>query len=134
MNGEQVLALRPHHGLCLLLFCADGHSVRYANKMRQLIGRIERGEVTHIRLISTLDEICGHCPHNQNGVCQKEEEVFPSDVGILEHCGLQFGDVVAWTELRRKLRACVVEAGVLGQVCRGCMYLVRCEGEAVCVV
>ncbi|MCL2841902.1 MAG: DUF1284 domain-containing protein [Oscillospiraceae bacterium] len=130
MRPKQVLALRPHHALCLLLFCPDGHSVRYAEKMRQLIRRIEQEEGSHIRMIPTPDEICGYCPYYDQGLCQKEDEVFCSDVNVLARCGLRFGDVVPWAELRRGLIAHIVEAGVIDEVCRGCMYLVRCRGRA----
>jgi len=129
MRAEQILALRPHHALCLLLFCAEGHSARYAGKMRALIGQIERGEITGIRMIAALDEICGYCPHNENGLCAKEDEVLRSDARILALCGLTVGESISWAELKQRLVETIITQNALAHVCDGCTYLKRCEGK-----
>jgi len=129
MYPEKVLSLRPHHALCLLLFCAVGHSERYASKMRQLIGAMEQGKIQTIRMIEELDEICGYCPHNQGGFCEKADEVSVSDAKILALCGMTVGESLSWIELRQRLISHIVSQSVLADVCAGCVYLKRCAGQ-----
>jgi len=124
------LALRPHHALCLLLFCPAGHSIRYANKMRQLVLSLEQREIQNVRMIKELDEICGYCPHNKKGLCEKADEVLQSDAKILALCGMISGESISWMELRRRLLEDIVTKNTLACVCKGCVYLKRCEDKA----
>ena len=123
------LSLRPHHALCLLLFSPEGHSERYANKMQQLLAAIAQGEIKCIRMIEELDEICGYCPHNQNGRCEKADEVEDSDAKILRILGMEVNESISWIELTRRLRDDIVAENALPCVCKGCVYLSRCVGK-----
>ena len=126
----RVLSLRPHHALCLLLFHPKGHSVRYANKMRQLIDTITQEKIQTVRMTAELDEICGHCPYNKQGHCEKSDEVSRSDAEILARCGLTVGESISWVSLRRRLLENIVAPNALSCVCAGCVYIERCKHTA----
>ena len=119
--------LRPHHGLCILLFSEEGHSAGYAAIMRKYISKLSENLQTEVILCAELDGICGICRHNNNSACEMAPGTEVSDERILEYCGLKFGGSLTWEELRKKLVDDIVAKGRLHNACEGCSYLSRCE-------
>lgn len=119
--------LKPHHALCIILFSESGHSTPYVSIMREHIGTLSEYPKTEVVLTSDFDAICGHCPHKNNLVCDKSDEVDLSDEKILSYCGIKFGRRYAWDDLRRKMMENILCKSLLGDVCKGCMYLPRCR-------
>ena len=120
--------MRPHHGLCLILFSPEGHSAAYTSIMLEAIKMLEHSPQTEVILSLELDEICACCQYNHAGVCAKSHEVDPSDKMILNFCALKAGQKLSWEDFRRKLTANVLSADELARVCKGCMFLPRCAG------
>ena len=123
--------LRPHHGLCIILFSKIGHSETYAEIMSEHVELLNNNPQTEVVLGLTLDEMCGVCPHNNDSVCKKAVEVELSDSEILSYCGLEFGNVVKWEDLRKKLIDNIISKGLLHKTCPTCKYLPRCEEMAL---
>jgi len=124
------LAMRPHHGLCLILFSPEGHSAAYASGMLKIIKMLGQSPQTEIALSLGLDAICACCPHNHAGICAKAYEVDPSDEMILNLCALKAGQNLMWEDFRRRLIENVLSAGELSRVCKGCMFLPRCAAHS----
>jgi len=121
------LNLRPHHGLCVLLFSEEEHSEPYIAAMNKIITELDENPQTEIVLQPSLDIICGSCRHNLNSWCEKSDEVNISDDKILECCGLEYQTVLPWSEFRQKLIENIISKDLLRNVCAGCMYVDYCE-------
>jgi hypothetical protein len=98
------LCLRPHHTLCIFLFDPNGHSTPYSEIIYRLIDIITGNPQQEVFLCVNLDVICGYCPHNENGICGKSDEVCALDNTILALCGLNMSKTLTWEELRTKLK------------------------------
>lgn len=122
------LSLRPHHGLCVILFSEIGHSSPYASVMHKIITILATRPKTKVVLCAELDETCGFCPYNNKCICEKSEEVDVSGNQILSYCGLKLGCQLAWEDLRKKLIDNILNKGLLGDACKGYTYLPQCEG------
>jgi len=122
-----LISSKPHHALCIILFSEEGHSSPYISIMREHIEQLRNDPETEVILCSDLDAICGFCPHNDNSICEKANEVDVSDSTILSYCGLTFGSRLSWDDLRRKLIDNIVSKDLLKDACKGCVYLPRCE-------
>jgi len=129
MDKMEKLNLRPHHGLCILLFTEDEHSQPYITIMQKLISELDENPQTEIILKTELDMICGSCSHNQNGGCEKSDEVDISDDKILEYCDLSYDISLTWAEFRHKLIESIVDKDLLRTACYGCMYIKYCEEQ-----
>jgi len=121
------LNLRPHHGLCILLFSEDEHSLPYITMMNKIINELSENPKIEIVLSSELDMICSACLHNQNFTCEKSDEVDISDEKILTYCGLEYQTILTWSEFREILIEKIICKGLLREACDGCMYIKYCE-------
>ena len=122
----QKLSLRPHHGLCILLFSEDEHSEPYIKMMNKIIDELGKNPQTEIILKSELDMICGSCSFSNNS-CEKSDEVIISDDKILAYCGLEYENVLPWSEFRQALVDNIINKGLLRAACEGCIYIEYCE-------
>jgi len=121
------LKLRPHHGLCIILFDEEGHSAPYISIMRKIIENLRDNPKTKVALCRELDVVCGNCSHNANSNCGKSDEVVVSDDRILSYCGLGFGDTLSWKDFRQTLIDEIISKDLLSAACEGCDYLDRCR-------
>jgi len=126
------LHLRPHHGLCVILFDESGHSAPYISIMRKIIEILRRNPKTEVVLRRELDVICGNCSHNTDSVCGKADEVVLSDDRILSYCGLEFGNEICWDDFRQTLIDKIISKDSLPAACEGCDYLNRCIKKQPC--
>ena len=122
--------LRPHHGLCMILFSEEGHSAAYASAIREHMEELNENPQTEVVLGLALDDMCGVCPHNSNSICGKSKEVDISDGAILSYCGLTLGDKLSWEDFRQRLIDNIISKGLLKNTCETCKYLRRCSETA----
>lgn len=119
--------LRPHHGLCILLFTRRGHSTPYSSVMIELTTLFRNEPKQRILLQTELDSVCEYCPHNEKGFCHKSDEVNESDRKILSYCGLESGHLLLWEEFEQRMFGNILKGDKLMEACAGCDYLSRCE-------
>lgn len=119
--------LKPHHAICIILFSESGHSAPYASIMREHISMLSSHPKAEVVLSSVFDAICDYCPHNNNLVCEKSDEVEISDGKILSYCGLKFGDRLSWENFHQIIIDNILDKDLLRDSCKGCTYLSRCE-------
>jgi len=125
------LSIRPHHAMCIILFSEIGHSAPYISIMREHIATLSSNPQTIVTLCSELDTICRFCPHNNNHICGKSDEVDISDRKILSYCGLEFGHQSTWENLQQNFVENILNMGLLCDACKGCMYLPRCKDHSL---
>ncbi|MCL2838620.1 MAG: DUF1284 domain-containing protein [Oscillospiraceae bacterium] len=121
------LLLRPHHGLCVILFDEEGHSAPYISIMRKIIENLRDNPKTKVILCRELDVICGSCSHNAGSNCGKADEVILSDDKTLSYCELEFGSRLNWEDFRQTLIDEIISKDLLLDACEGCDYLNRCR-------
>lgn len=124
---SDVLFLRPHHCLCIILYNPKGHSSPYTEIMYSIIDALTNNPYQLIELSISLDIICGYCPHNHMGSCRKSEEVKQSDESCMKFCGLNSNQKIPWIELKHCLINNVLNVNKLEQTCVGCQYLTQCK-------
>jgi hypothetical protein len=131
-----MIALRPHHLLCVLTYVGKGYSVDFVNNFYVIITRINAGERT-LRLIEGPDEICAG---NRDGVCgegrcdslrRHQADILAAD-DIESRLGVsaRAGQTVEITpELIQKLRESF-QKGEIRRACTACVWRDLCTEVA----
>ena len=92
--------LRGHHLICLHFFKGEVLGQKFAEKMKEILTKLERNSV---KVIEEADELCHVCPMFKNGKCEYEEEVKEMDNKALELLNLKVGDIAMWKEIKEKV-------------------------------
>lgn len=131
MGCSEVVALRPHHGLCAQFFEGKGYSEGFVENMAAVLQALDSDPSRPVRLRCEADVICARCPHNRKGACESGQKVRAYDAAVLRLCALREGDVLSWGEYCARAKERIIAPGRLRQVCGDCEWLAICEGKAV---
>lgn len=122
-----VLPLRPHHGMCLAYFQGSGYSEGFTSHMEEVLGFLEEGR--DVKLTVAADEICSACPNNREGVCKDRLLVEQYDRAVLEHCGLEEGQELAFCEFVKLVQKHIISAGCRREICGECQWDEICRNK-----
>ena len=123
--------LRPHHLLCIQKFTGHGYDEAFTKHMTEIVTRLAENPETRVKLIHGCDFVCTKCPNNENETCVTAEKVLKMDEGVLEVCGLTYGETVAWAELSRRAREGVFESEKFERICGTCQWYELCKNTEV---
>ena len=123
------MKLRPHHILCLLLFEPTGHSESYIEGMRSVMKKLK--ENPEIEISHGLDVICEGCPHRDNRVCRKEDNVQTITQNMLALTNVKAGEKIPWEVLRKKITGDIVKSK-FRETCGSCSFFEQCERISLC--
>ncbi|HJB08002.1 MAG TPA: DUF1284 domain-containing protein [Candidatus Enterocloster faecavium] len=123
--------LRPHHILCIQKFTGHGYSEEFTLHMTELTAELKKDPERSVDIVQGCDELCRVCPHNSGGVCGSLEKVDRMDRGVLEACGLSYGDQAPWNQLAGKGRKKIFETKEFEQICGSCQWHELCRRTEV---
>ena len=126
---DNVIEIRPHHGLCAEFFQGKGYSGEFTENMAATLKVLAENNPQVVPKADT-DLICGHCPNNVDNCCTSGEKVLRYDKKVLELCGIAEGTVLFWEEYRRLIREKIIGAGRLKEVCGDCQWYEICGEKA----
>jgi hypothetical protein len=91
--NDSIINIRAHHLLCLQGFQGYGYSQDFVRNMAEIIKKIESNP--ELQIITGCDDICSYCPHQLEGVCQKDagsvSGIKDVDRRVLQHLDLKEG-------------------------------------------
>jgi uncharacterized protein len=125
--GSEPIRIRAHHLLCMQGFQGLGYSQEFTENMAQIIEQIIKNPSSFIKVTSEADSICECCPHNFQGICNKEStsnNIKTVDSIILEKLDLEEGSVISWpsvTSLTMNLSRNTVQ-----KLCENCSWRNKC--------
>lgn len=124
--------LRPHHLLCIQKFTGSGYDEAFTKHMSEIVALLAENPETRIKLTHGCDFVCTKCPNNKNEACLSAEKVLKMDNSVLEICGLNYGEIFAWTGLSRTAREGILKSDQFEQVCSSCQWYELCKHTEVC--
>ncbi|MDO4565642.1 MAG: DUF1284 domain-containing protein [Clostridia bacterium] len=110
-----MLELRPHHALCIQRFIGKGYSEDFTSKMWEVVSALKANPEQTVLFVKGEDELCAHCPHNQNG-CVSMEKVTRMD----ELVGLS-------GEMKWSKAVEVANALPVTDICKNCEWYSLCH-------
>ncbi len=117
--------IRAHHGMCFSYFQGKGYSGEFTENMWAMKEKLQ--ENPEVILLMETDDVCAHCPNDQNGVCTSAEKVADYDRQVLALCGLVPGDRMRWSDFDRIVREKILEPGKREAICGGCQWNELCR-------
>ena len=125
------MKLRPHHILCIQKFTGHGYDEEFTRHMTAVVASLAQNPDIEIEVARECDELCGHCPNNSGGVCTSLEKVAEMDSGVLNICGLYYGNSASWVELMQTARKRIFETEEFNNICSHCQWFKLCEKTEV---
>lgn len=122
------LPLRPHHGMCMAYFVGCGYSDAFSAHMAALLG--ELAPASPIRLTTATDAVCGPCPNNHGGLCNKPDLVASYDRAVLTLCGLEEGCLLSFGSFTRLVQERILSPGLRPTICGGCQWNDLCAAQS----
>ena len=126
--SNELLPLRPHHGMCMAYFVGHGYSDAFSAHMAALLEDLT--PETPIRLTTATDAICGPCPNNNEGLCNKPELVAAYDRSVLTLCGLGEGYILSFGCFTRLVQERILASGLRPAICGGCQWNDICSAQS----
>lgn len=121
------MKLRGHHLICLHFYRGEGYSPDYIEHLCNVVKRAEEGEVIEVSF--GADDVCQACPYLKDGQCAHKEgadsEIQALDKNAFNYLGINPGDHVVWSELRRKVLT--ASKGWFDSFCSGCDWFELCN-------
>lgn len=126
--SNELLPLRPHHGMCMAYFVGHGYSDAFSAHMAALLEDLT--PETPIRLTTATDAICGPCPNNNEGLCNKPELVAAYDRSVLTLCGLGEGYILSFGCFTRLVQERILASGLRPAICGCCQWNDICSAQS----
>lgn len=126
-----IYKIRPHHGMCFAFFRGKGYNGKFTQNMWTMKEKLN--ENPEIILFCGADDVCAHCPHNQNGSCAGNGSgPSPSkakyyDLQVLALCGLSEGTKMRWHDFAEAVRIYILAAGKREAICGDCEWNALCR-------
>lgn len=125
--SSEPLPLRPHHGMCMAYFVGHGYSDAFSAHMAALLEELT--PETPVRLTTAADAVCGPCPHNSGGLCDKPDLVAAYDRSVLTLCGLGDGYILSFGGFTRLVQERILAPGLRPAICGGCQWNDICSTQ-----
>ena len=123
--------LRPHHLLCIQKFTGHGYDEAFTKHLTEIVKLLAEKSETEINLTYGCDFVCLSCPNKINDACLTEEKVLKMDGGVLNSCGLTYGEKLSWAEFSRRAREEIFESDRAEQICSSCQWYELCKNTEV---
>lgn len=121
------LPLRPHHGMCMAYFIGLGYSDGFSAHMAQLLQELTAE--SPVRLTVGADAVCGPCPNNHGGVCDKPDRVAAYDRAVLDLCALEDGQILPFGAFTARVQEKILTHGLRPGICGNCQWNEICASH-----
>ena len=108
-------------------FIGLGYSNGFTAHMARLLDELTPD--SPVCLIIGTDAVCGPCPNNCNGLCDKPELVAAWDREVLNLCGLGEGYILSFGDFTQLVEDNILGLGLRDGICGGCQWNHVCTGH-----
>lgn len=124
------MKIRAHHLLCMQGFQGYGYTRDFIDNMAGTIKNINSNPDLKIELTDECDAICSGCPHNVNGVCQKEpdsaQKIRALDWRVLRKLDLKKGTQITADIIFSLVNTKLKNIPDLQDICGRCEWKEKC--------
>ena len=118
--------LRAHHSLCIQFFEGKGYNENFIHNMNEIIKALEFSDPP-ILITDCCDNICKYCPDRNNGICRCHQKVNSFDKACIKAYGIDFGDSIKWSDLKKLAYEKIINNKKLYSVCACCQWYDVCK-------
>ena len=128
---NKTINLRPHHLLCIAFFKGKGYSDEFVSNMNHTVSLLNKDDSTPIALVLGEDDLCSHCPNNQNGICTDDDKSSKYDQLTLTALGIDTNShsAITYSTLRTLADEKIINCGKRESVCGDCEWTDLCHKQ-----
>ncbi|GAA3654526.1 DUF1284 domain-containing protein [Asaccharospora irregularis] len=133
-----MLEIRPHHILCMRAYQGKGYSEEFSKNMESIIKKIDvynknynksnnqnlfslRKRHKKVKIIFSLDSLCGKCPNNiGSNLCSSQERVEQLDKKVSDYFNIKEG-IYVYKELEDMVYKNMTEE-IFDDICKNCAW------------
>ena len=119
-----IYRIRAHHGMCFSFFQGKGYSGEFTENMWKMKGKLAGNP--EVILLDRTDDVCAHCPNNQEGICISAGKADEYDRQVLARCGLTAGCQIRWEDFTRLVEERILSTGRRAEICGDCQWTNLC--------
>ncbi len=119
-----IYRIRAHHGMCFSFFLLKGYSGEFTENMWEMKKKLAQDP--EVILCDETDDVCAHCPNNEEGVCISAEKADEYDRQVLARCGITVGCRIRWEEFARLVEERILSEGKREEICGDCQWTALC--------
>lgn len=119
--------IRAHHGMCFSFFQGKGYSGDFTGNMWEIKKKLAQNP--EIVLLCGIDDVCAHCPNNQDGICVSLEKVENYDKQVLALCGICENARMRWHDFEALVREHIIGSGRREHICGDCEWNELCQTQ-----
>lgn len=101
-------------------FIGHGYSSAFSAHMAELLSELDAGRP--VRLTVAADAVCGPCPNNTGGSCNKPSLVASYDRAVLAYTGLTEGEILPFGQFTALVQEKVLDRGLREKICGDCQW------------
>ena len=101
-------------------FIGHGYSGGFSAHMAQLLEELTVD--SPVCLTVGTDVVCGPCPNNTGGLCDKPELVAGYDRAVLELCGLEEDQILSFGAFTSRVQEKILSPGLRPGICGNCQW------------
>ncbi len=113
--------------MCMAYFIGHGYSGGFTAHMARLLEALT--PESPVCLTVGTDVVCGPCPNNSGGLCDKPELVASWDWRVLELCGLTEGAVLPFGGFTQLVEDKILKPGLRSGICGSCQWDSICASQ-----
>ena len=128
---SKTINLRPHHLLCISFFKGKGYSDEFVSNMNRIASTLNEHKDILISLVSEEDDLCAHCPNNQNGICTAEDKSSRYDQLTLSALSIDTNShsQILYSKLRALADERIINCGKRENICGDCEWTNLCHKQ-----
>ena len=120
-----IYRIRAHHGMCFSFFQGKGYSGEFTENMWMMKEKLDKDP--KVILLDAVDDVCAHCPNNQEGVCTSAGKADEYDRQVLKYCKLSSGTKIRWKDFAEKVQKLIINTGEREKICGNCQWNEICK-------
>ena len=126
---SKTINLRPHHLLCISFFKGKGYSDEFISNMNHIVSLLNKDDSTPIALVLGEDDLCTHCPNNQNRICTAEDKSSRYDQLTLSALGIDTNShpKILYSTLHAQADEKIINCGKRESICSDCQWTDLCH-------
>ncbi|MBP1946335.1 DUF1284 domain-containing protein [Methanobacterium petrolearium] len=124
--GSEPIRIRAHHLLCMQGFQGFGYNKKFTENMAQIIEKTIKNSSSFIQVMIGTDSICQMCPHNSQGICNRDSSnnIKIMDSAVIEKLKIEQGSVHSSASLLSKTMK--LNSQTVKKLCGNCSWRNKC--------
>jgi hypothetical protein len=119
------IRIRAHHLLCIQGFQGYGYNSDFIKHLEKIITFLDLNPHSKLQIVLETDEICSHCPYEQESFCNRDTEIGKIDIRIIERASIDVKKFYSFKEVQKLINEYLNHQDIM-DICGKCSWKDKC--------